>query len=151
MAYWLKRSSRFSSFRSIARSGSKCFTSPAIRTGQPVASNLVMGPMPERPLRTESQVVGTSCPHGLTHPSPVMTTRFTSFRSLPSPARGMARLLSSGWEMLVDVVDGVLDGGDLLGVFVRDLDVEFLLDQHDQLDDVEAVGPEVVDERSIGK
>jgi hypothetical protein len=41
---------------------------------------------------------------------------------------------------------GVADGAELLGVLVRDVDVELLLEFHDQLDDVEAVGPEILDE-----
>src|SRR6185503_17144831 len=48
--------------------------------------------------------------------------------------------------VLVDIVDRVLDGRDLLGGVVRDLDPELLLERHDQLDDVEAVGAEIVDE-----
>ena len=45
--------------------------------------------------------------------------------------------------VLLDVVDGVLDGLDLLGVFVGDLDVEGFFKLHDELDDVERVGAEV--------
>jgi hypothetical protein len=50
------------------------------------------------------------------------------------------------WPLLVlfDVVDGVLDGLDLLGVFVGDLDVEGLFKLHDQFDDVERVCAEVL-------
>ena len=50
---------------------------------------------------------------------------------------------------LVDVVDRLVDGGDLLGVLVRDLDLEFLFESHDQLDRVERVGSQIVDERGI--
>src|SRR5256885_805099 len=35
---------------------------------------------------------------------------------------------------LVDVVDGLVDGCDLLGVLIRDFDLVFLLEGHDQLD-----------------
>ena len=52
--------------------------------------------------------------------------------------------------MLVDVVDGVLDGPDLLGVLVGDLGPELLLEAHDELDEVQGVGVEVVDERGLG-
>src|SRR5207344_552910 len=45
-----------------------------------------------------------------------------------------ARLLL---EMRVDVVDGLLDGSDLLGLLVRDLALEFLLEGHHQLDGVQ--------------
>ena len=37
----------------------------------------------------------------------------------------------------VDVVDGVLNGADLLRVFVRDFHVESFFEGHDQLDGVE--------------
>ncbi len=54
-----------------------------------------------------------------------------------SPASGL---------VLVDIVDRILDGRDLLGGVVGNLDPEFLLEGHDQLDDVEAVRAEIVDE-----
>ena len=43
-----------------------------------------------------------------------------------------------------------LDGPDLLGILVGDLGPEFLLETHDQLDQIEGVGVEVVDERRLG-
>ena len=51
---------------------------------------------------------------------------------------------------LVDVVDGILDGADLLRVLVRDLRPELLFEAHDQLHEVERVGVQVVDERCLG-
>src|SRR5690606_27849594 len=48
-----------------------------------------------------------------------------------------------------DVVDGVADGLDVLGLLVGDLDLELLLHRHHQLDDVEAVGAEILDERGL--
>src|SRR6185437_14157038 len=44
----------------------------------------------------------------------------------------------------------ILDGLDLFGVFVGDLDVEGLFELHDELDDVEGVGPEVFLEARAG-
>src|SRR5207253_910479 len=45
------------------------------------------------------------------------------------------RLIESGLAAaLVDVVDGLVDGGDLLGILVRDFDLELLLEGHHQLD-----------------
>jgi hypothetical protein len=44
----------------------------------------------------------------------------------------------------VDVVDGLTDGLDLLRVLVRDLDPELILELHDQLDEVEGVGVEIL-------
>ena len=43
-----------------------------------------------------------------------------------------------------DVVDGLPDGRDLLGVLVGDLDPELILELHDQLDEIEGVGVQVV-------
>ncbi|PAV74279.1 hypothetical protein WR25_27087 [Diploscapter pachys] len=45
--------------------------------------------------------------------------------------------------------DRVLDGRDLLGGIVGDLDPELFLERHDELDDVEAVGTQVVDEARV--
>ena len=46
----------------------------------------------------------------------------------------------------VEERDGVADGLDRLGGVVRDLDAEFFLERHDELDRVEAVGAQIVDE-----
>src|SRR5207302_8029388 len=60
------------------------------------------------------------------------------------------RLIESGLAAaLVDVVDGLVDGGDLLGILVRDFDLELLLEGHHQLDRVERIRSQVVDERGI--
>src|SRR5437763_6921364 len=48
-----------------------------------------------------------------------------------------------------DVVDGLADGRDLLSVLVRDLDAELILELHDQLDEIERVGIEVLLERRL--
>src|SRR4051812_6287205 len=48
-----------------------------------------------------------------------------------------------------DVVDGLPDGGDLLGVFVGDLDTELVLELHDELDQAERVGVQVLLERRL--
>ena len=48
-----------------------------------------------------------------------------------------------------DVLDGVLDGQDLLGSIVRDLAAELLLEGHHQLDGVQAVGAQIIDEAGI--
>src|SRR5690606_1033527 len=46
--------------------------------------------------------------------------------------------------LLGDELDGVADGADALGFLVRDLHAELVLQAHDQLDDVERVGAEVL-------
>ena len=42
--------------------------------------------------------------------------------------------------VLFDVIDGVFDGFNFLGILVGDLDVEGLFELHDEFDDVEGVG-----------
>src|SRR5712691_6283912 len=58
----------------------------------------------------------------------------------------------SGLRLLLrfDIVDGILDSHDLLGVLIRDIEVECLLERHHQLDDIERVGAEVIDETRRG-
>src|SRR5829696_7808304 len=63
--------------------------------------------------------------------------------SLESPV-GLAPLLVRG-----DVVDGLPHSRDLLSVLVRDLDPELILELHDQLDEIERVGVQVLLERSL--
>src|SRR5687767_11983330 len=46
-------------------------------------------------------------------------------------------------------LDGVADRDDGFGGVIRDLDVEFLLERHHELDGVEAVGAEIVDEVGV--
>src|SRR6476469_8225200 len=53
-------------------------------------------------------------------------------------------------RVLVDVVDGVLHGPDLLGILVGDLGPELLFEAHDELDEVQGVGIQIVDERRFG-
>src|SRR5688500_17484318 len=53
-------------------------------------------------------------------------------------------------DVLLDVLDRLADGLDLLRVLVGDADVELFLELHDELDGVERVGPEIVDERGLG-
>src|SRR3954469_20049736 len=46
----------------------------------------------------------------------------------------------------MEIGDRVTDGAQLLRVLVGDVDVELLLELHHQLDDVQAVSPEILDE-----
>jgi hypothetical protein len=48
-----------------------------------------------------------------------------------------------------DVGDRLLDGGDLLGIFVGNFDFEFLFESHDELNGVERIGAQIIDERRI--
>ena len=47
-----------------------------------------------------------------------------------------------------NVVDGFLNGGDLLGLLVRDFGLEFLFESHHQLNGVKRVSTQVFDEGS---
>ena len=49
----------------------------------------------------------------------------------------------------MDVLQGVTDRPELLGVFVGYVDVELLLELHHELDDIEAVGTKVLNEAGI--
>ena len=51
--------------------------------------------------------------------------------------------------MLLDVVDRLPDGLDLLGGVVGDVDVELLFEFHHQLDRIQRVGAQIVDERGL--
>src|SRR4051794_6048859 len=138
IASWMKMSIFLTSFFSMNWSGSKFFTSPAMRAENWVASNRVIGPMPLCPAQSACQFASVPIPSGDTRPTPVTTTRLLK----PPPA---LLLLAVG----LDVFDGFLDARDLLGVLVRDLDPELFLERHHQLHRVERVSPEVVDERRI--
>src|SRR6478672_1759945 len=99
-----------------------------------------MGPIPPRPAQSASQFASVPIPSGDTRPTPVTTTRL-----LKGPP--------SEWSLLfavrLDVLDRFLHARDLLGVLVRNLDAELLLERHHQLHRVERVRPEVVHERGV--
>src|SRR3546814_4900435 len=76
--------------------------------------------------------------------SAVMATR-RRVRWLRSSVIGAVRLL----ELALDEVEGGADGLDALQLLLLDRDVELLLEGHDQLDQVEAVGIEVVGEAGL--
>src|SRR3990167_2106761 len=63
--------------------------------------------------------------------------------SPPHPARPDRRALAL---VRFDIVDRILDGGDLFRRIVGDFDAEFFFKRHHQFDDVEAVGAQIIDE-----
>src|SRR5438105_2978448 len=138
IAYWMKMSIFLTSFFSMNASGSKRFTSPAMRLANCVASNFVIVPMPLRPAASAAQFASVPMPSDDTRPMPVTTTR-----------RVLAMSLLFGLGVRFDVLDRFLHAGDLLGILVRDLDPELLLERHDELDGVEGVGAQIVDERRV--
>src|SRR6202161_2708237 len=119
-----------------------------MRTGNADTSKRVMGPMPLRPFEMASQAVGTVLPTGETTPIPVTTTRRLLTRSPGTQPKRAAQLLSLA-ATVVDVVDGLLNRRDLLGVLVRNLDFELLSESHDQFDRVQRVRAQIVDERGV--
>ena len=125
MANWMKASIFLTSFFGMNRSGSKFFTSPAMRAENFDASNLVIGPIPLRPAHSASQFASVPIPNDDTRPTPVTTTRlFTQPSKLPS-----ALLLGLGVRL--DVPDRLFHAGNFLGILIRNLEVELLLERHD--------------------
>src|SRR5690606_39857830 len=68
----------------------------------------------------------------------------------PSTTSGRTAERRASALVLFDVLVGVADRVDLLGRVVGNLDAELFLEGHHQLDDVEAVGAEIVDEARVG-
>src|SRR5258708_2961448 len=151
---WMKRSLRRASFLSMNCAASKPFTSPAMWQGSSEASKRVIGPTPLLPAIAACHVASVPIPRGVTSPRPVTTT-LRSTLCILMLARGQrlkpeARSRQPGLLLvLVDEVDRVLHGLDVLGLFVRDLDLELLLHRHHQLDDIERVGAQVLDEGGL--
>src|SRR5215207_10630700 len=77
-------------------------------------------------------------PHGATTPRPTTATR-RSWGCISGPS-----------ELAGDQVVGLADRLDPLQLLLGDGDVELLLEGHDELDEVEAVGVEVVAEAGLG-
>src|SRR6516162_1788115 len=133
MANWQKRSRRFTSRAGTASLGSKSLISPPKRTLNSEQSKRSRGLTPLLPAQSLSQNSEISKPNAVTTDMPVTTTRLV-----------MALLL------LLDVLDGVADGLDLLVIFVGNGDFENVLEFHHQLDHVERIGLQVIDERLVG-
>src|SRR6266850_132281 len=112
-------------------------------------SNRVIRVTPLWPANTPAHVSLVPMPSADTSPMPLTTTRLFTAPSAPLWLAPACLLLGLGVRL--DVVDGFLDAGDLLGVLVRDLDPELLLEGHHELHRVERVGAEIVDERGIGR
>src|SRR5712671_923212 len=133
-ARWMNRPIFLTSFFSMNLSGSKDFTSAAIWQAKADASNPVMRSTPLLPASKAGHTSAVVLPTAQIIPKPVMTTR-------------RAKLLAC-LRVFTDVIDRIRYGADLLGVFVRNLDVEGLFERHNQLDGVQRVGSQIVHERS---
>ena len=104
-------------------------------------------------------------PTGETMPRPVMTTlrrakvcsgNWGIWGDLPqTPGRRVkhwpARAGSSEGLLLVgeDVVDRLLNGGDLLGLIIRNLGLEFLFERHHQFNGIQRIRAQIINERRL--
>src|SRR6516165_12743059 len=139
----MKTSIFLTSFLSMYCSGSNPRTSPAIRVANCDASNLVIVPTPLFPATSAAQFASVPIPSDDTRPMPVTTTRRLLVMSLRRPA------LLFRFGVRIDVLDGLFDARNLLGVLVGNLDPELLLECHHQLDRVERVCAKIVYKRGI--
>src|SRR5437588_13121919 len=126
--------------------------------------------MPDLPARMAAQVISVPCPKGVIRPIPVTTTRrmpvlkrgqssngggpqrkTAEARVGPRPGgpKTLSRIRGLSAQSLLNELHGVAHRLDVLGCVVRDFDIELLLESHDQLDVVEAVGAQVVDEAGL--
>src|SRR5579875_251864 len=137
IARWTKRSLRRTSLRSRYAAGSKSVTAAAIWHVNAPGSKDAIRRTPDRPSMSAFQNASLPVPIGLTTPSPVTATR-------PGPA-----LLRRRLGVAFNVLHGLADRGDLLRILVRDLQVELLLQRHDELDHVERVGAEILHELGL--
>src|SRR5688572_25598996 len=116
-----------------------------------------MGPTPLRPSRRPAKVERASLPSDVMAPTPVTTTRRPLMAEPPgqcaAPAPGERapgeRSAEGLLQVPLDVLDGVPHRLDLLRVLVGDVEVELVLELHDELHGVEGIGAEVVDERRL--
>src|SRR5579883_3339906 len=78
------------------------------------------------------------------NPARILRARRPKVAAL-EPAAGLSGLVAP----LVDVLDRLVNRGDLLGILVRNLDLELLLESHHELDRVERVGSQIVHEGGV--
>ena len=131
-------SMRRASFGDMYGATSKSFTSPAIWLARRAGSKRVMRVMPDLP--------GEGVFPGF---SDGVSDRADDAQPGDDDSAATALSVAYALGVRLDVVDGLLHGGDLLRLLVRDLGLELLLERHHQLDRVERVGAQVVDERRL--
>src|SRR5579875_1133871 len=152
---WMKRSIFFwslcgihSSRLSRPSSREPAGTWPATLAGRSFVSKAWMAEIPDSELVSRFQTFSTPSPSGHAIPMPVTTTRrFSAIQILPGHPSGVT---PSGRLLLLDIVDRILHGADLLGGILRDLHPERLLERHHKLHRVEAVSAQIIDERRLG-
>src|SRR5947209_6293740 len=141
----MKSSTLRCSFGSIHLSGLKVPSEPsprgmipAILQGKSDTSKVSTRPKPFSPATSRRQFVSTPQPSGDTMPSPVTTT--LRIRSAHS-----ARAQRSRSRRLFQELHRIANGDDRLGRIVRNLDTEFFLESHDELDRVERIRAKIID------
>lgn len=101
--------------------------------------------MADVPVEMPRQKASVPLPKALTTPVPVMTTRFTLLNfGLGRGPSGRGAVVSGVlcFEEHGDSVDHLVDIGDLLGLLVIDLDVEFAFEIEEDVEPVEGVDAE---------
>src|SRR3954463_10041435 len=107
----------------------------AIFTGKSVTSNAWIARTPDSPRVRRSQLFFTPTPSGVTSPMPVTTTRFKRSSPYEPGTREAAReARRSTGRVLVDEIDGVLDGENLFRSVVGDFASELLFERHHEFD-----------------
>src|SRR5574343_461034 len=138
------------SFAGMYSSMLKPFTSPANLTDSAAGSKRVTVAMPDWPATRLVQDRSTVLPTGVTSPSPVTTMRRRVMRKWGfgsgHAGRDAAACRPSGLDVVLRVIDRELHGGDLLGLFVRDLHAELVFERHHQLDGVQGIRAQIGDE-----
>src|SRR5947208_1927315 len=144
-ARWMKRAIFFSSFFSTNCSGSKFFTSPAIRHANLTRSSSLKTPvfnasvMRVTPFLPASRLCHTSSvvlPTAQIRPRPVTTT--------------LRPKLLATFRVFPDVVDRVLHSANLFRVLIRDFNLERFLECHYQFHRIQGVSSQVIHKRSAG-
>src|SRR5439155_655705 len=133
------RSTRRASFAPRYTVGSKSMTSHPIRTGSGEGSKRWIVAAADLPLLSRDASASTVVPAGVLTPSPVTATRGRPRASVASSAGTSLRPHLGEHE-----VDRLADGRDTFEVVFGHFDVEALLEAHHQLDEVEAVGVEIL-------
>src|SRR5262249_30453221 len=115
-------------------------------------SDKVMGAAALSPRTRDCQVCSVPTPLGVTSPTPVTTTRSMLCPRVQDPRRSRRHGppgSGSAANVLFDVVHRVLNGSDLLGILVGNVDLESFLERQDELHEAQRIRAEVVDERRL--
>src|SRR5258706_13882501 len=138
IAYWVKGSSFRASFRSMKFETSKPLISQANLVLKRVASKRVIAAAPDFPFFKPSQYSWRVFPIGVNAPTPVITTRLKVIRWVGGGDIGLFL------HVLLEVRNRLPNGSNVLSLVVRDRNVEFLFEFHDQFYGIQRIGSKVV-------